>query len=612
MVEGSKKTKLPKPSEVPPVPGAEDWREMYPQSFTFDSGEYQEAARWESEQFWYQNSLHYPRALRPLNEVFCEGDQLWFGQSASRVYVFPQCMGAPYRVLNGYIYNTVVTITDPKIIEERTKHFEERWKYVLENWDELVENWEKNVRETIKEIEQTHFPDLPEIEDKSRIINLNASTAHDVISANHNLWRLLDRSWAHHFELYQLPYGQFLKLYEFGRQHGFAELCRDIVKGLKPLVLEPEERLKELARLAIQLGIQDIFQDYKGDQVLEELKKGEKGRKWIKKFDEFKYPYFLAPEAQGLSIDEKSWIDDPVTLFDNIRNFIEKLERNESIERDIEGLIRERDSLTEKCRKMLKTDEDRKEFEELLRETRKVAPFSENHNFFIEFWALGVIRKKVIELGEWLFRHGVIDEPTDVWFFKRYEVDEVVFDVCLAWGSGAAVKASFWKEKVAKRKRMWERLCEYTPPNLLGKFPEGESADPTTVLLWGITNERLAEWEKSSEEWGDTITGVAASIGVAEGPAIVVPTFSDSYKVKNGDILVTPNTAPAWSPVLGRCQAVVLDSGGTMCHAAIIAREAGVPAVVGTRFATRIIKSGDIIRVDGNTGIVKIIKRAEH
>jgi len=521
-------------------------------------------------------------------------------------------MGAPYRVLNGYIYNTVVTITDPKIIEERTKHFEERWKYVLENWEELVENWEKNVRETIKEIEQTHFPDLPEIEDKSRIINLNASTAHDVISANHNLWRLLDRSWAHHFELYQLPYGQFLKLYEFGRQHGFAELCRDIVKGLKPLVLEPEERLKELARLAIQLGIQDIFQDYKGDQVLEELKKGEKGRKWIKKFDEFKYPYFLAPEAQGLSIDEKSWIDDPVTLFDNIRNFIEKLERNESIERDIEGLIRERDSLTEKCRKMLKTDEDRKEFEELLRETRKVAPFSENHNFFIEFWALGVIRKKVIELGEWLFRHGVIDEPTDVWFFKRYEVDEVVFDVCLAWGSGAAVKASFWKEKVAKRKRMWERLCEYTPPNLLGKFPEGESADPTTVLLWGITNERLAEWEKSSEEWGDTITGVAASIGVAEGPAIVVPTFSDSYKVKNGDILVTPNTAPAWSPVLGRCQAVVLDSGGTMCHAAIIAREAGVPAVVGTRFATRIIKSGDIIRVDGNTGIVKIIKRAEH
>ena len=611
MVEGSKKTKLPKPGEVPPVPGAEDWREMYPQSFTFDSGEYKEAAKWESEQFWYQNNLHYPRALRPLNEVFCEGDQLWFGQSASRVYVFPQCMGAPYRVLNGYIYNTVVTITDPKIIEERTKHFEERWKYVLENWDELVENWEKNVRGTIKEIEQIHFPDLPEIEDKSRIINLNASTAHDVISANHNLWRLLDRSWAHHFELYQLPYGQFLKLYEFGRKHGFAELCRDIVKGLKPLVLEPEERLKELARLAIQLGIQDIFKDYKGDKVLKELKKGEKGRKWIGKFDEFKYPYFLAPEAQGLSIDEKSWIDDPVTLFENIRSFIEKLDKGESIDRDIEGLRRERDELTEKCRNMLKTEEDRKEFDKLIKETRKVAHFSEDHNFYIEFWAFGLLRRKILELGEWLSKHGAIDEPTDVWFFKRSELDEVVFDVCQSWGLGLAVNAPYWKKKVDKRKKMWEKLNEYIPPTLLGEFPEGEFSEPQTVMLWGITEERLEEWKKATEEEGDILTGIAASGGIAEGVATVIPRFSETYKVKSGDILVTSMTAPAWGPVVARSKGVVLDSGGNMCHAAIIAREEGIPAVVGTWTATRRIKTGDVIRVDGGKGIVKIIKHAE-
>ena len=109
----------------------------------------------------------------------------------------------------------------------------------------------------------------------------------------------------------------------------------------------------------------------------------------------------------------------------------------------------------------------------------------------------------------------------------------------------------------------------------------------------------------------DILRGVAASVGVVEGSAIVIPTFSESYKVKSGDILVTLNTAPAWSPVLVRCKAVVLDSGGTMCYAAIIAGEEGVPAVVGTRFATRMIKTGDVIRVDGNTEIVRIIKRAE-
>lgn len=605
----AKEKKLPKPSEVPPVPGAEDWREMYPQYLTFDSGENKELADWESKQFWYQNSLHFPRAIRPLDEIFCGGDQLWFGSSASRVYVFPDFMGAPYRLLNGYSYNTAIEITDPKIIEERHKLFLERWDYALDNWGELLKKWEKNVRGTINEIEQIHFPDLPEIDDMSRFINLNANTAYDVLSANHNLWRLLDRAWAHHYELYHIPYGQFLELRAFGQRHGFKESCTDLVKGLKPLVLEPEERLKDLARLAVELGIQNVFKNYEGSKVLTELEKSDKGRKWIEKFDEVKYPYFLVPEAQSLYVDEKSWIDDPVTLFGNIRNFIEKLDSGESIDRDIEGLRRERDELTEKCRKMLKTDEDRKEFDKLLEKTRRVAHFSEDHNFFIEFWSLSLIRKKAIELGEWLFRHGVINEPTDIWFFKRSELDEVVFDVCQAWGLGLVVNPS-WKKTVEKRKRMWEQLRDYTPPTLLGEFPEGESADPSTVMLWGITKERLAEWKEAVEEEGDILTGVAASAGVAEGPAVVIPRLSESYKVKRGDIFVTPTTSPAWGPVLVRSKAAVLDSGGNMCHAAIIAREEGIPAVVGTWSATRRIKTGDIIRVDGDEGIVTIIKRA--
>ena len=607
----AKEKKLSQPNEVLPVPGAEDWREMYPSYLTFDNGEDKEMSDWESKQFWYQNSLHFPRAIRPLDEVYCGADSLWFSVSASRVVVFPDSMGVPYRLVNGYSYNTLVTITDPKIIEERHKIFADRWQYYLEHWEELLGKWEKTIRSTIKKIEQIRFPDLPEIDDMSRVTDINANTAYDVLSANHSLWRLMDRVWAHHYELYHTPYGQFLELYLLGQNHGFEDLCKDIVKGLKPLVLEPEERLKDLARLAVKLGIQDVFNDHRGSEVFTVLGKSDKGREWMKKFDEFKYPYFLAPESQGLYIDEKPWIDDPVTLFENIRNFIDKLDKGESIERDVEGLLRERDEMTEKCRQMIKTDEDRKEFDKLIEETRKVAPFSEDHNFFCEFWSYSLVKKKILELGEWLCRHGVIDEPEDIWFFKRYELDEVVFDVCQAWGIGVEVKSSLWKEKIEKRKRMWEKLCEYTPPTLLGVFPEEEFADPSTVMLWGITKERLEEWEKADEEdEGDILTGVAASSGIAEGPAVVIPRFSESYKVKNGDILVTPTTAPAWGPVLVRSKAVVLDSGGNMCHAAIIAREEGVPAVTGTRFATRRIKTGDIIRVDGNTGIVMIIKRA--
>ncbi len=158
---------------------------------------------------------------------------------------------------------------------------------------------------------------------------------------------------------------------------------------------------------------------------------------------------------------------------------------------------------------------------------------------------------------------------------------------------------------------MWEKLCEYTPPILLGVFPKGEFSEPLTEMFWGITKERLEEWKKGAEEEeSDVVNGVAASAGVTEGPAVVILRFSESYKVKNGDILVTFSTAPAWGPVVVRSKGVVLDSGGNMCHAAIIAREEGIPAVSGTLSATRRIKTGDIIRVDGDKGIVTILKRA--
>ncbi|MBA7646950.1 Chondramide synthase cmdD [subsurface metagenome] len=552
----AKVRKLLKPSEVPPIPGAEDWREMYPHYLTFDSGENKELAKWEGEQFWYYNNFHFPRVLRPLDEVFCGGDQLWFGVSASRVVVLPDCMGVPYRLLNGYSYNTSVLVTDPKVIEERHKVFAKRWQYFLDNWAKLVPKWEKNVRATIKELEQIHFPDLPEIDYEERVFNLDANTAYDVLAANHNLWRLLDRVWAHHYELYHIPYGQFLELREFGKKHGFEEACMNLVKGLKPMVLEPEERLRDLAKLAVKLGVQGAFKNREGNEVLTELEKTDKGKEWIEKFDEFKYPYFLAPESIGLYVDDKSWIDDLVTLFCNIRNFVEQLDSGQSIDRDVEGLLKERDELTEKCRNMIKTDEDGEEFDKLLGETRKVAHFSEDHNFFIEFWGLVLVKRKVIELGEWLFRHKAIDEPTDVWFFMRHELDDVVFDVCQAWGLGVEVDSAYWKKRVEKRKKMWEKLCEYTPSPVLGEFPEEEFSDPSTVMLWGITEERLEKWKKAVEEEGDTLTGVGLSDGVVEGHAVVVPRFQDSYKLKRGDILVTSVTAPAWGPVLVRSKAV--------------------------------------------------------
>ena len=128
-------------------------------------------------------------------------------------------------------------------------------------------------------------------------------------------------------------------------------------------------------------------------------------------------------------------------------------------------------------------------------------------------------------------------------------------------------------------------------------------------MLWGITSETLASWARDPEELDENeITGYAASPGVVEGTARVLKNVNDIGLMQEGEILVCPVTNPSWAPVFGKIKAAVSDIGGTMSHAAIVAREYGMPAVVGTGQATQRIKTGQRLRVDGDSGIVTILE----
>jgi pyruvate,water dikinase len=127
-------------------------------------------------------------------------------------------------------------------------------------------------------------------------------------------------------------------------------------------------------------------------------------------------------------------------------------------------------------------------------------------------------------------------------------------------------------------------------------------------MLWGITKERIEQWlSGAAGEGAKRLTGMPASPGVAEGPARVVLSAEEIVKVKEGEILVAPITAPSWNPVFLKVKATVTDIGGIMSHTAIVCREYGLPAVVGTGFATKVIKDGQRIRVDGTNGVVEIL-----
>ena len=160
---------------------------------------------------------------------------------------------------------------------------------------------------------------------------------------------------------------------------------------------------------------------------------------------------------------------------------------------------------------------------------------------------------------------------------------------------------------VEKRRKILEKLEAWDAPVAVGPMPE-HLEDPAVQMLWGITAETLQAWSRAPDKVDDKeLHGFAASPGVVEGTARVLRAVNEIGQVREGDILVSPVTTPSWGPIFPKIKAAVSDIGGTMSHAAIISREYGLPAVVGTGVATKRIRTGQRIRVDGDNGIVTIL-----
>jgi pyruvate,water dikinase len=140
----------------------------------------------------------------------------------------------------------------------------------------------------------------------------------------------------------------------------------------------------------------------------------------------------------------------------------------------------------------------------------------------------------------------------------------------------------------------------------VGVVPDAVT-DPVLNMLWGVTTERVQEWARQ-QDGGRTLTGAAASPGTIEGVARVVRGVKQIGEVREGEILVCGATSPAWAPIFTKIKAAVTDVGGVMSHAAIVCREYGLPAVVGTGRATSTIKTGQTISVDGTAGRVEILE----
>jgi pyruvate, water dikinase len=598
---------FPSPYEIGTPPGCEGWQEMYPYYALFDERRREE----DENRFWFWNSMHFPTPMPAFDVICIDSPYQAIGSWQNRVFAVPPAMGIDYRCVNGYIYITGNPVTDPAKIAERAEFFQKRAGYYYANWSELYGKWQAKMRALIAELEALQVPDLPEYEADEVAFEDDRNTSfYEVLDAYGRALRLGDLMWQHHFEFLLLGYGAYST---------FSDLCKanlpdipdqhvaQMVAGIDVLLFRPDAELRRLARLAIDTGVDGAFvQGRSADEIDRELAATEAGRNWLAELENVKDPWFNMATGDGLYHYYRSWLDDPSIPYASLIGYVAALQAGERIERPTEEIQRERDRLTEEYGALL-DEPTRKAFNDLLALSRTVFPYVEEHKFLADYWFLTRWWNKIREFGALLAGHGFLEDGEDVFHLSRYEVASALDELVLTWATGGrALGPRHWPPIVERRKQILDRLADWTPPPALGAVPDAVT-DPALIMLWGVTTERVREW--AQHDFGELVlTGAAASPGVVEGVARVVRSAEHIGEVREGEILVCGATSPAWAPIFSKVKATVTDVGGVMSHAAIVCREYGLPAVVGTGRATGQIRTGHRIRVDGSAGRVEILE----
>ncbi len=232
----------------------------------------------------------------------------------------------------------------------------------------------------------------------------------------------------------------------------------------------------------------------------------------------------------------------------------------------------------------------------------RMAPLTPDHHFYIDQGANAHVRLVLLAVGTKLVDAGRLEQPDDVMFLRYNELRALI-------GSADALDA---RSIVATRRTERDAARQVHPRDWVGTVTPSQLAFPYLVN-WGYP-ERFHRGQAAATGEGDdaVIEGIAGSPGVIEGTARVVMTVDEFDEVRDGDILVCQMTNPAWVVLFTKIAALVTDTGGTTSHPAVLSREFGIPAVIGTSVATKRISTGDRIRVDGTNGRVEVLASAEN
>lgn len=513
----------------------------------------------------------------------------------------PRSEGHEGRVKDGAIYWIYYIIRDEKEIREREAKFKEALKPFLEDFDGI---WEKNKQE-LQRIYQKLLDFNPE---KARNI--------DYIRLHWDCMESIFRVWEIHFIGMHTSYAAWVLLEEeckkrFGLDDK-SEDFQDMFRGFDNEIYRVDKEMWELAKIASEMGLSEVFKEKSGEELASELQLTNKGKEWWQKFMDFLRVRGWR-SISSISIADPYWLEVPSVPLEKIRGFIVRGEvsrKDYILDERRKEIAKRREAAINKLMEKI-PDAEKAWFRSLINLAQKASSYSEEHDYFCEMMHCAVLRRSYLCIGKWLAENGCIDRPEDVIFLVSPEIE-----MCIL-----VPRQNDMRWITRRRRAQWEQWRarfakegEFRPPVYTDRanIQEAVALDLLPSMHPVFIKIVVGELPTvSAEEIGADIVGICGCPGVAEGRARVILRYQDLDQLQPGEILVCPQTNPEWTPAFGIAAGIIANRGGTLSHAAIIAREYNVPTIVNTFVACEKIKTGQRIRMDASKGAIYILDKEQ-
>ena len=401
------------------------------------------------------------------------------------------------------------------------------------------------------------------------------------------LYAFYKRAWEIHFEVV-MPRGSLGLALEDAYQKLTGDnnttIVYDFVEGVMNKSTETDRAVWQLAdSIKKSEALTNLFATTSLENLKDALQASAEGAAFLSEVQQVLNVYGWRI-ANSHEFSDETWIENPVYIFEVIMEYLKK---DYNFDEEFAKVVAEREAKVASLLAQYEDSTEKATFMQIHEWALQYWGVDEDHHFYIDAMLPAKARLLLLEIGKLLVKAKAIHSAEDIFYFYLDELVELVQNPTDATAN------------VTARKEMLAQDAKKDIPANYGTPPQEEAA-PVIERIFGTKSAEVNEEEK-------TFKGYAASKGTHTGIVRIVRNQDDFAKVTKGDVLVCKTTLPPWTVLFSIAGAVITDAGGILSHAGTVAREYKLPAVLGTKVSTQLLKDGDVVTVDGTNGVVTIV-----